>query len=179
MKTAKKCLIVNKFIKNNMKNIFTLILVFFSSVPIFSQTSEDAFFDELIKEEKAVEQQTEIVEVNKVKEEVIFDSFEFGLSLKKFTRPTNEMEYVFYFRNDGDVYPGKMMTIDFKTWNEVAHFFNNTKRVIEQKKRTTYTFSNKSHKIHWATENLAIIYAGEQYCYISKEQISEMLFNLR
>lgn len=178
MKTAKKCLIVNKFIKDNMKNVFTLILVFFSSVPTFSQTSEDVFFDELLKEEKIVEV-AKVEKVNKTKEEVIFESFEFGLSLKKFTRPTNETEYVFYFHNDGDVYPGKMMTIDFKNWTEVASFFNNTKRVIEQQKRTTYTFSNQSYKIHWATKHLALIYVGEQYCYISKEQISEMLFNLR
>lgn len=161
-----------------MKNLFTLIFICFGSLTTFSQISEDVFFDELLKEEKIVEV-AKVEKVDKVKEEVIFESFEFGLSLKKFTRPTNETEYVFYFHNDGDVYPGKMMTIDFKNWTEVASFFNNTKRVIEQKKRTTYTFSNQSYKINWATKHLALIYVGEQYCYISKEQISEMLFNLR
>lgn len=161
-----------------MKNLFTLIFICFGSFTNFSQTSEDIFFDELLKEEKTAD--VAIVEkAEKVKEEIIFESFEFGLILKKFTRPTNEMEYVFYFHNDGDVYPGKMMTIDFKTWTEVASFFNNIKRVIEQQKRTTYTFSNQSHKIHWATENLGIIYSGEQYCFISKTHIAEIILSLK
>lgn len=165
-----------------MKNLFIIIFICFNPFAYFSQTSEDVFFDELLKEEIHLEQNRDLAKAEKpqrVREDVIFESFEFGLSLKKFIRPTNEFEYVFYFHNDGNIYPGKMMTIEFNTWTEVASFFNNTKRVIEQKKRTTYTFRNKSYKIHWATEILAIIYSGEQYCYISKVQIDEIISSLR
>ena len=173
---VKKHLIADKFIKNNMKNLFNFFTITFLAIHSFSQTADDAFFEKLSEEEKP---QTNEVDAVKTIEETLFSDFEFGLSLKKFTYPSHESSYIFYFHNDGNVYPGKMMTIDFNTWNEVAAFFNNTKRVIEQKKRTTYTFSNKSHKIHWATENLGIIYSGEQYCFISKTHIAEIILNLK
>jgi hypothetical protein len=126
-----------------------------------------------------ISSQSKTQETNNVKEEVIFEDYYAGLSLKKFKKISIESQYVFYFKNDSNFYPGKIMTIYFNTWNDVLHFFKTTNIVIEQKKHIKYSFDNQSYKISWATKNLAIIYSGNQYCYISKSHIAEICLKLR
>lgn len=162
-----------------MKNIFTIILTCLSSFATFSQTSEDTFFDELLKEENVIEKKTEVVNDKSEKEEVLFEDFRAGISLKKFTYSDCDLKYVFYFSNDGSVYPGKVMFISFNNWVEVKSFFYNVNRIIDQKKHTTYKFPNQSINISWATENIAIVYLEEQYCYVSRKHISDIISQLR
>ena len=162
-----------------MKNIFTVILICLISFTTFSQTSEDVFFDELLNEEKVIEQKTEVNKVEKIKEEVLFEDFRAGLSLKKFTYSDCESKYIFYFSNDGDVYPGKVMLISFDSWFDVRSFFYNVNRIIDQKKHTKYIFTNQSIDMSWATENIAIVYLEEQYCYVSRKHIADIISQLK
>ena len=162
-----------------MKNLFTIILIFLISFATFSQTSEDIFFDELLKEEKVIVQNTELVEAKTEKEQVLFEDFSAGLSLKKFTYSECDSKYVFYFSNDGDVYPGKMMSIYFDNWFQVKSFFYNVNRIIDQKKHTKYTFSNQSINMSWATENLGVVHLEKQYCYVSRKHIADIISQLR
>jgi hypothetical protein len=162
-----------------MKNLFTSTLICLSSFATFSQTSEDVFFEELLKEEKAIEQNTELPEVKVEREQVLFEDIRAGLALKKFTYSECESKYVFYFSNDGDVYPGKIMPIYFDSWVQVKSFFYNVNRIIEQKKHTKYTFSDQSINMSWATENIAIVYLEKQYCYVSRKHIADIITQLR
>jgi hypothetical protein len=71
------------------------------------------------------------------------------------------------------------MLISFDSWFDVKSFFYNVNRIIDQKKHTKYIFTNQSIDMSWATENIAIVYLEEQYCYVSRKHIADIISQLK